>query len=352
MKRKLSLLLALVLTLSTGVYAASTNSVTTEQRLKTGESLAGQSIIIEPHSEVETGSSIVITFDNAVIFDQDVIDGTCRDADKDGYNGLGNGYQYKINGGNWNKNDSFYDVMPKSDTLKLPYYITRLNDRQIEVYLCNLPEKYADGSLYDINGINNRPYYFIPIVAYADTVGQVTMSIDSNGTSISSSSDIQANDNIKPSTTEASTETTSAVTESTTEAVTTAAVSSVEIQMGSRIMKVGGKAVELDTAPYIQLATSSSMMPLRAVSEALYGGRDTVKWDANTKTVTITYSGNVINFTIGSDIMKINGVDKPIANGVKAEIKDSRTFVPFRALGEALNAEVSWNAESKTARFN
>ena len=50
--------------------------------------------------------------------------------------------------------------------------------------------------------------------------------------------------------------------------------------------------------------------------------------------------------------MTVNGTDKPIANGVKAEIKDSRTFIPFRALGEALDAKVSWNANTKTATFN
>ncbi len=353
MKRKLILMLAFITLLGTSVYATSTNSVTTEQRVKEGASLAGESILIEPHSEVETGASIVISFDNAVIFDQDVIDGTCSDENKDGYNGLGNGYQYKVNGGNWNANDNFFEVMPNVDSLQLPYNIRRLNDHQIEVYLCNLPDKYADGSMFDVNGINNRPYYSIPIVAYADTVGRVTLSIDSNGTSISSSSGIQSNDNTKPSesTTEATTEVTSE-TETQTATAVTEPMNTVEIQMGSNIMKVNGKAVEIDAPPYIQLSTSSSMVPLRAVSEALYGGEDTVKWDAVSKTVTINYNNNVINFTIGSDIMKINGVSKPIANGVRAEIKDSRTFIPFRALGEALNARVSWDADNKIAKFN
>jgi hypothetical protein len=38
-------------------------------------------------------------------------------------------------------------------------------------------------------------------------------------------------------------------------------------------------------------------------------------------------------------------------NGVVTEIKDSRAFVPFRALGEALGVEVEWVADTKTALY-
>ncbi len=41
-----------------------------------------------------------------------------------------------------------------------------------------------------------------------------------------------------------------------------------------------------------------------------------------------------------------------MAYGVYAEIKDSRMFVPFRTLGEAVGAKVDWDAETKTAIFN
>ena len=240
--------------------------------------------------------------------------------------------------------------MPQTRDSRLPYSIKKLNDEQIEVYLCNLPDIYADNSLANINGSGRRPYYDIPIVAYADGIGEVTMDLDANSTNLTGSSGYKSNSNVKETTTA---ETTSEVTtESVTETTTEAAVNSVKVQMGSNIMYVNDNAVEIDAAPYIQLSSSSAMVPLRAISEALYGGEDTVGWDADTKTVTINYGGNVINFTIGSDIMKINGAEKPIANGVKAEIKDGRTFIPFRALGEALDAKVSWNANTKTAAFN
>ena len=94
------------------------------------------------------------------------------------------------------------------------------------------------------------------------------------------------------------------------------------------------------------------MIPLRAVSQGIVGNEDCVKWDAETKTAAISFEGNEIRFTAGSNMAYIN--DRPVEmdNGVKAEITDSRMFVPFRALGEALGAKVSWDSESKTAYFN
>ncbi len=351
MKKKILLMLAAVMALSSSVYASSTNYVSTIQHVKDGSSLAGESFHIEPHDEVDTGSSIIITFHGAVVFSQDVIDGTGKNSTEEGYNSKG--YQYKVNGGNWNIYDGFYDVMPYTNNSQLPYSIKRLSDDQIQVYLCNLPEIYVDTDLYDINGSGRVPYYSIPLVAYADGQGEVTIDLDANDTSLSTNSGYKSNSNVK-STTETTTEATTkeTATEASTEATTEADVNSVKVQIGSNVMYVNDKAVEIDAAPYIQLASSSTMVPLRAISEALYAEKDTVTWNASEKTVTIRYNGNVIVFAIGSDVMTVNGTDKPIANGVKAEIKDSRTFIPFRALGEALDAKVSWNANTKTATFN
>ena len=49
--------------------------------------------------------------------------------------------------------------------------------------------------------------------------------------------------------------------------------------------------------------------------------------------------------------MTINNNPQIMENGVKAEIKDSRMFIPFRALGRALGVQVDWNAETKTAIY-
>ena len=50
--------------------------------------------------------------------------------------------------------------------------------------------------------------------------------------------------------------------------------------------------------------------------------------------------------------MVVDGTPIPMEYGVVAEITDSRMFVPFRALGQALGVPVDWDAETRTAIYN
>ncbi|MDE6357032.1 MAG: copper amine oxidase N-terminal domain-containing protein [Eubacteriales bacterium] len=138
-----------------------------------------------------------------------------------------------------------------------------------------------------------------------------------------------------------------------------------KVTIGSTTAMIDGKEVTMDVAPYIQ-ANGNTMVPLRFVAVALAGGdassveaaqnSDKISWDPVTKTVTIFYGAGtnqkVIQFKIGSTTMKVDGNEIPMENGAKAEIKDGRTFVPFRSLGQALGVPVSWDATTKTAIFN
>lgn len=138
-----------------------------------------------------------------------------------------------------------------------------------------------------------------------------------------------------------------------------------KVTIGSTTAMIDGKEVTMDVAPYIQ-ANGNTMVPLRFVAVALAGGdassveaaqnSDKVSWDPTTKTVTIFYGAGtnqkVIQFRIGSTTMKVDGNEIPMENGAKAEIKDGRTFVPFRSLGQALGVPVTWDATTKTAIFN
>lgn len=359
MKRFL-MLLAFVLAFNSGaaVFGASTNSVTKIQHVKNETSLASASYEIIPHSEVETGSSIIITFTNATVFSQDIIDGTSSDTKAIGYKE--GGYQYNVNGITWDGSKSFSEVVPYTSSNELPYRIRRINEIQIEVFLINLPKIYAGNSLERVNGSLGEPYYLIPLVVYSDseTTANVEVSIDSNGTSISGTGSTNINNSLATSTTETSTEATTA--ETTTEITTenndnnenNKLTNKVEVQIGSNEIKVNYEAVTIDAPAYIQEDSSSTMIPLRAVSQGVVGNSDCVEWDAETKTAIIKYNGNTVKFTAGSNIMYINEKESVMANNVSAEIKNSRMFVPFRALGEALGASVSWDAETKTAYFN
>ncbi|MDE6182061.1 MAG: copper amine oxidase N-terminal domain-containing protein [Eubacteriales bacterium] len=138
-----------------------------------------------------------------------------------------------------------------------------------------------------------------------------------------------------------------------------------KVTIGSTTAMIDGKEVTMDVAPYIQ-ANGNTMVPLRFVTVALAGGdassveaaqnSDKISWDPTTKTVTIFYGAGInqkiIQFRVGSTTMIVDGNSIPMENGAKAEIKNGRTFVPFRSLGQALGVPVSWDATTKTAIFN
>lgn len=351
--KKMFLIFAMVITMNSTAIAASTNNVTKIQHVRDGASLSSASFEITPHSEVETGSSIIITFNNATVFSQDIIDGTSSDIEEVGYKK--GGYQYSENGVAWDGKESFDKVVPYTNSGKLPYYIRRMNDIQIEVFLMNLPDIYVGNSLKTVNGSTRTPYYSIPLVVYADAdgKGEVTVEIDSNGSSISSMGKNSVNNSL--ATTTNVTTTTEITTETTTETYkdeNTSLLNKVEVQIGAKYIVVNGKKVTIDAPAYIQKFSSSTMIPLRAVSQGVVGNKECVKWDAETKTATIGFEGNEIRFTAGSNMAYINGKSVEMPNGVKAEITSSRMFVPFRALGEALGAKVRWDSETKTAYFN
>lgn len=355
LKKFVSTIMA-VAVMTTGVFASSINTISRSNIVVRDEtSLAFANILIEPRNEVETGSSIIIELTNATIFDQSIIDGTSSDEKAIGYNA--GGYQYKYGGSMWNTSDGFGDVMPKVDTAQLPYKIRKINDQQMEVFLINVPDTYVNNSLANVNGVSRTPYYSIPFVAYSDGIGDITMSIDSNGTSISDGmlSNAEIYDKYSKDTTSTestSVTTTEATTETTTQAQTTVDTSSVNvsIQIGADHMMVNDNKVSLDVPAYIQTQSQSTLVPLRAISEA-FGGNDAVEWDANTKTATINYGSIKVKFTSGGDYMNVNGIPIAMPGNVRAEITNGRMFVPFRVIGEALGLDVSWDANTKTAYY-
>ncbi len=132
----------------------------------------------------------------------------------------------------------------------------------------------------------------------------------------------------------------------------------VSVTIGSNRIVINDKTYNIDVAPYIQTSSSSTLVPLRFVALAICGGNvdsaDTssiVTWDSSTKTATIRANNKVIEFVSGSNIMTVNGKTTVMDNGVEAEIKDSRMFIPFRALGKALDVDVDWDSETKTAIY-
>lgn len=106
---------------------------------------------------------------------------------------------------------------------------------------------------------------------------------------------------------------------------------------------VGGEILETDVAP--EIVEGRILLPLRAVFEAI--GAE-VLWDGETKTVTAKRKDDAVSFTIGVNVMKVNGSDKAI--DVPAMIKSGRTLVPLRACAEAFELDVNWSAKTRTAK--
>lgn len=139
----------------------------------------------------------------------------------------------------------------------------------------------------------------------------------------------------------------------------------VRVIIDSTEMYVNNDKYDVGVAPYIQVQSASTLVPLRFISVVLSGDKTTadkadesnrVSWDNVNKIATIYVGqGNtqkIVQFKAGSDMMTINGTNIAMDNNVKAEIKDGRMFVPFRALGNALGVSVSWNEQLRMATYN
>lgn len=93
-----------------------------------------------------------------------------------------------------------------------------------------------------------------------------------------------------------------------------------------------------DVAPYIK--KGRTFVPIRFIAEEL--GFD-VKWDAKTRTATMTEGDSTVVVTIGSKTMLVNGEAREL--DLPAEITDGRTFVPLRAISEAFGKKVDYSAD-------
>lgn len=98
-----------------------------------------------------------------------------------------------------------------------------------------------------------------------------------------------------------------------------------------------GQEVKLDTPPVI--ISGRTLIPIRAIATALNA---TVFWDESEQKITITKGDRVVEFEIGDDSMKVNG--RSVSLDVPAQIVNSRTVIPLRAMVESLGLSAEWDA--------
>ena len=130
----------------------------------------------------------------------------------------------------------------------------------------------------------------------------------------------------------------------------------VKVTANSPVIRVNDTEMVMDTAPFVSTLSDSMMVPVRFVSMGLGIEAHRVLWSPDTSTVTVDAGERIIQFQTNSSIMRINGIEVPMlnANGqpVYSEVRDERAFIPFRALADALNIFIDWDAATATATFD
>lgn len=118
-----------------------------------------------------------------------------------------------------------------------------------------------------------------------------------------------------------------------------------ELRVGSNILTVDGEKQILTAAP--EITNDRTMLPIRAVAEA--AGAE-VDWEPATSTVLIeSASGDTISCSIGSNTITVN--DQSSQMDVTPYIKRDKTYMPIRAVAEALELEVDWDGATQSIRL-
>jgi outer membrane protein assembly factor BamB len=119
----------------------------------------------------------------------------------------------------------------------------------------------------------------------------------------------------------------------------------INIKIGDPNVRINNNTVKFNPPSYI--AQSRTMVPLRLVAEAFFAS---VEWYDDTRTIMINSCTSQTRFTIGSKIVELitkDGITEKEID-VPAEITNSRTFIPIRAVSDILGGKTSWNPETKT----
>ena len=110
----------------------------------------------------------------------------------------------------------------------------------------------------------------------------------------------------------------------------------------SHTVVLNGQAVEFDVAP--QIINARRHVASRSMFES-EGSKGT--WDARSKTAMSVKGALEVQVPIGTRIARVNGRD--VDMGAAASITKGRTIIPVRFFGEAVGANVSWDAATQTA---
>jgi len=98
------------------------------------------------------------------------------------------------------------------------------------------------------------------------------------------------------------------------------------------------------------LSSGRIMVQLRDAADALGVEPKNIFWDANSRTATFVKDERVVQISVGSTKLKLNGVELPTDKG--AEIKNGRIYVPLSVAGIAFDAVAVWDSSTKVATLS
>ena len=105
---------------------------------------------------------------------------------------------------------------------------------------------------------------------------------------------------------------------------------------------VDGTQLECPAAPFID--NGRTLVPMRAIFERLEA---VVEWEGTTRTITATKGETVIIMQISNTVLTKDGVEETM--DVAPVIVGGSTFVPLRAVSQALGTKVDWFGNMRTA---
>ncbi|MDD3899349.1 MAG: copper amine oxidase N-terminal domain-containing protein, partial [Syntrophomonadaceae bacterium] len=114
--------------------------------------------------------------------------------------------------------------------------------------------------------------------------------------------------------------------------------------IGSATYTINGVEKTMDVAPYI--SNSRTYMPIRYVAYALGIDDNNILWDGAKRTVTLIKGDKVVQMTIGSTTLLINGA--AVTMDVAPEISSDRTMLPAAFVAQAFGSAATWDATTQT----
>ncbi len=112
-------------------------------------------------------------------------------------------------------------------------------------------------------------------------------------------------------------------------------------------IKINNEQIFADSTP--MLINDRTLVPIRAVAEKM---GYTVSWNDEKQIVTLSSNDgfNILHFQIGNGTAFKN-LSEEITLDVPPVILENRTYLPLRAVAEAMNAKVNWNEAEKAVEI-